>query len=807
MATYSGTFGYTSNSLSNGDGDETGFFVGIQGAVTANISADSNGFLSGNITGNTSANAAATGEEDGDIDGFNDAGNNSSGQVSGTTASVDLTWSFGTNGQATFQGSMSADQSQISGTVTVYDGGSTFNTSLVLTSSGPPGLSTQLAPIAQAISEASTRGADTLDKTIFATELVSLFQSSGSTLSEFTALLKNPELEEIGNAGLALNIVTGYADFTNYVAQGDSARAFAAVAADLTELGAAFGTDDFIEASAGVLLIDPPAGAIGIALGLAAKGVQAIDSEAIDTALKNFFYQLVGGTGTFSIEAIARALQTAASSGGIQLSLPAGTPIAVFDPGYYLANHSDAVAGVASGAYSSAYDYYLMVGIGRGDVPSAGASPVNPASIPNLTALQSYLNPHTANYSGIFDLAVGALPTDGLSTIEKTVGTSIFGAPAVFDTSLTAMANRLAIDMAWNQHLSGVSENLGINNTASLVLSNGAAIQALEAAAAPNFNNFSVYIVASAPNESIATIEAELQLDIAQDGRTAATSTAYGIAEFAGVWVAVVADSNTGTTAQAAPSEASGSASISYYGPNGNSTFSFGAHDGTAYLGAGDDTTCLGSGNDTVVGGSGHNTIVFQGASSQYTLTPTGDGVSLTASSLGPNGTVTDHLSNVNFLQFSDKTMVVADASLADVALLYQGALGRTPDTAGLIYWENIYQTLPASVQAMGAYGLSDVSAGYNGNLSVAAGFTNSAEFIAKYGTLTNQQFVTNLYANVLDRAPDTAGFNYWMNALSSGQSREHVLVGFADSAEAISNATLGFTGQSGNHAPWLLVV
>lgn len=106
----------------------------------------------------------------------------------------------------------------------------------------------------------------------------------------------------------------------------------------------------------------------------------------------------------------------------------------------------------------------------------------------------------------------------------------------------------------------------------------------------------------------------------------------------------------------------------------------------------------------------------------------------------------------------------------------------------------------------MGAYGLSDVSAGYNGSLSIAGGFTNSAEFIAKYGSLTNAQFVTDLYANVLDRAPDAAGFNYWMSALSSGQSREHVLVGFADSAEAISNATAGFTGQSGYHATWLIL-
>jgi hypothetical protein len=56
-------------------------------------------------------------------------------------------------------------------------------------------------------------------------------------------------------------------------------------------------------------------------------------------------------------------------------------------------------------------------------------------------------------------------------------------------------------------------------------------------------------------------------------------------------------------------------------------------------------------------------------------------------------------------------------------------------------------------------YALSNISGGYNGSLSIAAGFTNSTEFISKYGSLTNAQFVTDLYSNILDRAltrPDT---------------------------------------------------
>jgi hypothetical protein len=141
-----------------------------------------------------------------------------------------------------------------------------------------------------------------------------------------------------------------------------------------------------------------------------------------------------------------------------------------------------------------------------------------------------------------------------------------------------------------------------------------------------------------------------------------------------------------------------------------------------------------------------------------------------------------------------------------DVALLYQGALGRSPDPAGLLSWITLANALPASEQAMGAYVLSDVSGNYNGTLSIAGGFTNSAEFQTKYGSLSDAQFVTQLYANVLDRAPDAGGYATWMGELSAGQTREHVLIGFADSAEAISNAANGFVGQSGAHAAWLVL-
>jgi hypothetical protein len=192
-------------------------------------------------------------------------------------------------------------------------------------------------------------------------------------------------------------------------------------------------------------------------------------------------------------------------------------------------------------------------------------------------------------------------------------------------------------------------------------------------------------------------------------------------------------------------------------------------------------------------------------ASSAYTETSNDNGT-FTLATKGSS----DLVSGVMQVEFSDRTITIEATNSENeyIALLYQGALGRTPDPAGLAGWEKIGAALPpADTQALGiAYVLSDTSGGYNGSLSIAAGFTNSTEFVTKYGSLTDAQFVTQLYANILDRAPDTAGFNGWISLLSSGTSREHVLVGFADSAEAIANATLGFTGQSGFHPAWLFL-
>ena len=46
-------------------------------------------------------------------------------------------------------------------------------------------------------------------------------------------------------------------------------------------------------------------------------------------------------------------------------------------------------------------------------------------------------------------------------------------------------------------------------------------------------------------------------------------------------------------------------------------------------------------------------------------------------------------------------------------------------------------------------------------------------------------QYVLNLYKNVLDRLPDNQGFNYWLNQIEKGyENRSDLLMGFSESVE-----------------------
>jgi Ca2+-binding RTX toxin-like protein len=66
----------------------------------------------------------------------------------------------------------------------------------------------------------------------------------------------------------------------------------------------------------------------------------------------------------------------------------------------------------------------------------------------------------------------------------------------------------------------------------------------------------------------------------------------------------------------------------------------------------------------------------------------------------------------------------------------------------------------------------------------VARGFLNSPEFQTRTGGLSNADFVEFLYNNALGRASDPGGKANWVQQLNSGADRADLLIGFSESAE-----------------------
>lgn len=99
---------------------------------------------------------------------------------------------------------------------------------------------------------------------------------------------------------------------------------------------------------------------------------------------------------------------------------------------------------------------------------------------------------------------------------------------------------------------------------------------------------------------------------------------------------------------------------------------------------------------------------------------------------------------------------------------IYQAAFNRVPDQAGQNFWVDNYAAGNVTTQ------------------TAADNFANSPEFKAQYGNASaadpiNAAVLTAFYQNVLGRAPDKAGYDFW---LSSGQNIGQVLNYFAQSPE-----------------------
>jgi hypothetical protein len=167
------------------------------------------------------------------------------------------------------------------------------------------------------------------------------------------------------------------------------------------------------------------------------------------------------------------------------------------------------------------------------------------------------------------------------------------------------------------------------------------------------------------------------------------------------------------------------------------------------------------------------NAVTIAGYRANYDISVTGTTVTVKNRLDGTVQTFTTS----QILHFADKwTSFDIAGPAGQVYRLYQAAFNRKPDLAGLGFW---------------------IKANENGHdlLDIAGSFLASDEFKRLYGdNVPAASFVSAAYQNVLHRAGDTDGFNWWVTQVSAGADRRGVLYGFSDSAENKANLLADMT-------------
>ncbi len=118
-------------------------------------------------------------------------------------------------------------------------------------------------------------------------------------------------------------------------------------------------------------------------------------------------------------------------------------------------------------------------------------------------------------------------------------------------------------------------------------------------------------------------------------------------------------------------------------------------------------------------------------------------------------------------IQASSREATVANVQ--NIARLYMAAFDRIPDRPGFNHWVQAWEA-GRSMQ------------------DIAEAFYRSPEFARHYAPLSDQQFLQQLFANVLGRHGTPSEIEMWLEAIAGGDSRARVLLNFARSPENIRN-------------------
>jgi hypothetical protein len=194
--------------------------------------------------------------------------------------------------------------------------------------------------------------------------------------------------------------------------------------------------------------------------------------------------------------------------------------------------------------------------------------------------------------------------------------------------------------------------------------------------------------------------------------------------------------------------------------------------------GAGNDTITLLDNAHTVDGGDGADTVSMAATRSAFSITKNGD--SFVLATAGQGNAVLRH---VETLKFSDAALSLEYNDV--VQALYVAYFGRAADTGALANFQQQLAILNAP------HDFAGVSAAYNANAGIRAlidSFGGSDESKALYSGDTTS-FVTAIYKNILSRAPDAEGLNFWVDAIDHhGLTKANASLSIM--AGALSNTT-----------------
>lgn len=201
------------------------------------------------------------------------------------------------------------------------------------------------------------------------------------------------------------------------------------------------------------------------------------------------------------------------------------------------------------------------------------------------------------------------------------------------------------------------------------------------------------------------------------------------------------------------------------------------AHNGFQGGTAGADTITANAGSNAIDGGAGLDAVVYGGSRDAYAIKKETWGYSVTA----PNGEV-DGLFNVERIKFDDGWKAIDNVS-AQIYRLYEAVLDRPAEETGLGYW-NWRMDNGTSLH------------------QVATEFMIQPEFKTLYGANpTDQEFIHELYRNVLDREPDEGGLLYWSQMIGQN-GRAQMLIDFAESPENQAQV-IDVVGKGLDFVPW----